>query len=462
MQKSLLILLIVFGFSFIGKAQYISNVLEYKPAPGQLINESPWGVPSATQSIVGGLDGHLTLGAWGGYVVFEFASPVENHPDNPYGVDFTIFGNPMPDWSEPGIVWVMKDENDNGLADDTWYQLAGSDYHFSNTLHNYEVTYTNPNQESAADVPWEDNLGNNGYILANSTHSQPYYPLADSFPNISNTSYQLNGTRIQPEVDSTSFMIKVLKRGFGYTDNQLKGSAPWTNPDNPYTTAIENSGGDGFDISWAVDENGNSVTLDEIHFIKVQNGMLADGSWLGEISTEITGAVDVSPNSAITGANQMVVIRDLPPLIQQESINLEALAFENGLLETSENILWSTTMEGASIDNDNVLHLAQSGTLEVTAMLESNPTISATATAEVDLGNGIGGVQRKEMLQIFPNPAKDYFSVEENGVVKIMNQLGQIIIEKPVSQKDKINISHLAKGIYLISLNGKSTKLIKQ
>jgi hypothetical protein len=462
MNKFLLIISIVLGFSLIGKSQYISNVLEYKPAPGQLINESPWGTPSAVQTIIGGIDGHLSLGAWGGYVVFEFANPVVNHPDNPYGIDFTIFGNPMPDWSEPGIVWVMKDENSNGLPDDTWYQLAGSDYHFSNTLHNYEVTYTNPNQATAADVPWNDNLGNEGYILANSIHTQPYYPLADSFPNISATNYSLNGTRIQPEVDNTSFMIKVLKRGFGYADNQPKGTAQWTTPDNPYTTEIENSGGDGFDISWAVDGNGNYVTLDEIHFIKVQNGMLAHGGWLGEISTEITGAVDVIPNSAISGETQMVVIRDLPPVIYEESVQLEALAFENGLVQTTENIVWTTSMAGASIDLNNVLHLTQSGTLEITATLESHPTIITTASAEVDLGNIINQLTEEELLKIHPNPATNYLTVQENGTLQIFTPQGQIIYEKPVNKNTQLQISHLVRGIYLVSLNGKTAKLIKQ
>jgi hypothetical protein len=461
-KKILLILFIVLGFSFIGSSQYISNVLEYKPAPGQLINESPWGVPSAAESIVGGIDGNLTLGAWGGYVVFEFANAVENHPDNPYGVDFTIFGNPMPDWSEPGIVWVMKDENGNGLADDTWYQLAGSDYHFSNSIHDYEVTYNNPNQGSAADVPWEDNLGNSGYILANSTHTQPYYPLADSFSNISATSYTLNGSRIQPEVDSTSFMIKVLKRGFGYTDNQLKGTAPWTTPDNPYTSEIENSGGDGFDISWAVDADGIPVTLDKIHFVKVQNGMLAHGGWLGEISTEISGAVDVSPNSSISGENQLVVIRDLPPIIHEQSVTLEAMAYEDGLLQGSENIQWSTNTEGASIDQTNILHVTQSGNVEITATLESNPEISTTVSAKVELGNGIANIHRKQQLEIYPNPAANYIMVQECGILQIVNPQGQYIIEKQVNNNEQIQISHLMRGIYLVRLNGKTTKLIKQ
>ena len=78
---------------FVSKAQYISQVMEYRPAPGQLINEVPWGTPTAAHSIVEDITGSLSLGSFGGYVVFRFATPVENDPLNPFGVDFTIFGN---------------------------------------------------------------------------------------------------------------------------------------------------------------------------------------------------------------------------------------------------------------------------------------------------------------------------------------------------------------------------------
>ena len=118
--------------------------MEYTPAPGQLINTAPWGTPDGARSIEGSVDGSLCLGAFGGFVIFRFEDPVENDPSNPFGIDFTIFGNPVADWAEPGVVWVMKDENENGKADDTWYELAGSDYFFSTTSHNSSVTYYNP------------------------------------------------------------------------------------------------------------------------------------------------------------------------------------------------------------------------------------------------------------------------------------------------------------------------------
>ena len=40
--------------------------------------------------------------------------------------------------SEPGIVLVSKDTNGNGLADDEWYELAGSEYNSPATTKNIQ------------------------------------------------------------------------------------------------------------------------------------------------------------------------------------------------------------------------------------------------------------------------------------------------------------------------------------
>ena len=257
-------LIVLFALaSTIMQAQYISEVLEYKPAPGQFINSSPWGTPSSAHSLIGGINGSMSLGAFGGYVVFKFANPVENDPKNPFGIDFTIFGNPLDNWAEHGIVSVMKDENENGLPDDTWYELAGSEYFFSSTVKNYEVSYTNPGGDTAANVPWADNQGNSGFIRINSVHQQPYYPIRDSFPAVSANNYTLSGTKVASEVDrSSATSVKSHRKAFGYSDSQLRGVAPYTVPDNPYTPERENSGGDAFDIAWAVDQGGEYIDLD--------------------------------------------------------------------------------------------------------------------------------------------------------------------------------------------------------
>jgi hypothetical protein len=49
-----------------------------------------------------------------------------------------------------------------------------------------------------------------------------------------------------------------------------------------------------FDISDAVDKNGNKANLSGISFIKVQSGVFQIAGWLNEVSTEVSGAVDLS------------------------------------------------------------------------------------------------------------------------------------------------------------------------
>ncbi len=438
-------------------AQYIAEVIEYVPAPGQFINTA-WGSPRSAASLIGGINGALNLGAFGGYVVFAFENPVENHPGNPYGVDFTIFGNAHQAWSEPGIVSVMKDENGNGLPDDTWYELAGSDHFFSTTTRNYEVTYTNPGLEDAADVPWSDNMGGTGVINANSYHTQPYFPLADSFPGIHTESYSLQGTRLTDPVDrSNPSNIRSNSKAFGYADNRPRGSAPYTLPDNPYTSAIENSGGDAFDIDWAVDENGSYVDLDRVHFIKVHNAVMAGAGWLGQVSTEITGAVDVAPAPGMTGPTELLVIRDLPDTLTGNRYPLEAFAFRKGRHQPGEKISWSSNLADVWVDENGQLVFHRSGELVLTASLESKPEIKSTIRAMLRYANPLNSFERDHPpeYKLYPNPASKYFRIEGAGDARISlyDLAGCKVLEiKHYSGDPPIAIGHLPKGLYIVNL----------
>lgn len=377
----------------VAQHEYVSKVVEYKPAPGQFINTTGWGTTSRATSLIGGIDGGISLGGFGGYIVVAFDHPVANDVSNPYGVDFTVFGNPLADpvtkavtWAEPGAVMVMKDANGNGLADDTWYELAGSDYYFKSSVKNYTMTYTNPQQPTAADVAWVDSQGQTGKVLANSFHLQPYYPLAVNFPGINIQAIAFEGTCIKASVDrSNPSLIVSYQRGFGYADNSLLGSAPYTVPDNPYTAATENSGGDAFDIGWAVDGDGSPVSLDVIHFIKIYNAVNADAGWLGEVSTEIRGVVDVAPNAALTGVLDQVVLADLPVTMGKNmELPLEAYAFHQGILQSTADIVFSVDKTSvAEITPSNTLRTKAAGHIVVTAALRSNPAIRGQATVNV-------------------------------------------------------------------------------
>ena len=96
----------------------------------------------------------ISLVVYGCYVTFGFDHTVVNVPGQK---DFKILGNAFyadanpnpsaPDSGgscDPGIVMVSIDQNNNGLPDDEWYELAGSEYHKPETRHGFQITYTRP------------------------------------------------------------------------------------------------------------------------------------------------------------------------------------------------------------------------------------------------------------------------------------------------------------------------------
>jgi len=366
------------------QGQFATGVSNYLPAPGQYTNAQFLGTPTAAQSLVGTNRGLVSLGAYGGSVTLEFASGIKNDPNNPYGVDFTIYGNPTSTWSEPGIIQVMKDENKNGLPDDTWYEIAGSDHYWNTTISNYEVTYQNSGLNTAVDIHWTDNHGLTGIIPENSFHLQSYYPQADLFPNILTDKYMLKGTRLQGQIDlSIPGVVNSFPRAFGYADNTAIISLNEKLPDNPYTQAIEGSGGDAIDIDWAIDKDGNHVGLDEINFIRIYTGMNALVGRLGEISTEITGIRDVEPAS-VSGSRSMVVIQDLQPKIRVgETLTINAKVFESGIENDNTLINWSVSNTELAIIENGQLRALQNGKFFLRASSAINSAIYAEKELEI-------------------------------------------------------------------------------
>lgn len=468
-MKKLFLVLNILIFSFINlNAQYINKIYEYVPAPGQFTNNPTMGTMESAESLIGTLKGAVSLGAFGGYIVFGFENSVINHPDNPYGIDFIIYGNPLSTWSEPGIVYVMKDENNNGLPDDTWYEIAGSDYYFSNTIKDYSVTYANPYGYEAHDVPWADIFWNEGYIYANEYHNQPYYPLPKYFPNINQERYTLTGTKIQGCLDKTDPIgITSSRRAFGYADNTPKAPSVLEDnvPDNPYTIdTLENSGADGIDISWAIDKDGNYVNLDKIDFIKVQCGMLADAGWLGEVSTELRGAVVVEPNSSISGVMDMAYIQDVP-YINYSPYQLEAVAFRNGRI-IDEPLVWKLESDDSSVSlsNDGVITYdsnVDNETIRITVYWENNPEIKHTITTKIldiaSINDYYTSKTNKDILSIYPNPSSDYITIDCGDVsdkeieVFIYSIIGHKVLQTRCNNGDNLDITTLEKGVYIVN-----------
>lgn len=368
----------LFACTLFGLAGFSQNtalrVLEYRPAPGQHINVENIGTPQAAQKMAENLNSLVSLGSFGGYVVLGFDQACKNHPDNPYGIDFTVFGNSFSGSSEPGVVWVMQDENQNGLPDDTWYEIAGSQHFHSKTVQNYEVVYF---KTDTRDLFWSDNRGQNGLIQANSFNLQEYYPTAQIFPEYPHDSVSFSGTLLSLSIDfSKAQEIKATPPAFGYADSHpRKQGIELFLPDNPYTKEIEGSGGDPIDISWAVDSLGKYVDLDSIHFVKIVSGSLLSAGWLGEISTDVAWVEVVRPNPGITGKENLLVVYPYSPkLILGDSLLLEACYFEKG--RKTESVI------SFSSQNEQVVRAVDSGWLKTVAIGETEVLIGGGQEVE--------------------------------------------------------------------------------
>lgn len=77
---------------------------------------------------------------------------------------------------------------------------------------------------------------------------------------------------------------------WGYSDVRVNGSEYGTIVNNPYADAPSAvGGGDGFDLSWAVDDDGRPVSLEGVRYIRVYSGVLFSAGVFGETSTEVCG-----------------------------------------------------------------------------------------------------------------------------------------------------------------------------
>ena len=262
-----------------------NRVYEYTPAPGQFINELKTGGFDGTQTTSEAACRYaekrinmgvwLSLGAFGGYIVVGFDHSINNAD----GYDLAVASNAFDGSSEPGVVWVMQDENGNTLPDDTWYELRGSETDVVTTIRDYAVTYWRP---AAAGMPvvWTDNLGGKGEVdYLKTYHSQDYYyPLW-----IDSESYTLRGTRLEArnyDKSGNGSLWVQPHYDWGHADN-------FSPTDFVSTTKVNT-----FEISNAMDFAGKPVNLGHVDFVKVQCAVNSKSGWVGELSTEVSGVYD--------------------------------------------------------------------------------------------------------------------------------------------------------------------------
>lgn len=261
-----------------------SEVIEYLPAPGQFIGDLKTGGFTGEELTAEDAANYaerrlrqnnwVSLGAFGGYIIVGFDHSIENIS----GADIAITGNSFDGSSEPGVVWVMQDENGNGKADDTWYELRGSETGKGTTIQEYEVTYYRPISPGMP-VGWSDNRGGSGTVdYLSSFHNQPWY-----YPTwVTEDSYTLRGTRLEPrnyDRSGNGSMWVLPAYDWGYVDNASPSDC---------ADAINS-----LDIANAIDILGRPIKLEYIDFVKIQSAVQSKSGWVGELSTEVCNIVEI-------------------------------------------------------------------------------------------------------------------------------------------------------------------------
>lgn len=95
---------------------------------------------------------------------------------------------------------------------------------------------------------------------------------------------------------------------WGYADVRVNGTAYGT-AINPYASAAsEVTGGDGFDLSWAVDENGMPVSLTSVKYVRVYSAVLFNAGIFGETSAEVCGLYVAQADTANVGATGFATV----------------------------------------------------------------------------------------------------------------------------------------------------------
>ncbi len=277
-------------------SKYILAVDEYVPAPGQFINTLPQYeegddaktmARKCTEAIGGDKGGLVSLGAYGGYITFHFDHPIANVKGEK---DLYIKGNTFAaseyqgrkgGSSEPGIVMVSQDANGNGLPDDPWYELSGSADVDSvgKVIYGYQISYERSDMQN---VPWTDNQGASGYVERNGFHQQEYFPMWLPSPlKFKGTLLPRNGYNVGTSDQPYWFQFAFR---YGYVDNlgnnDLEGCS--------------------FDIGWAVDAQRKPVHLSYIDFVRVYCAENQTCGWLGETSTEVSGAEDLHLQESVS------------------------------------------------------------------------------------------------------------------------------------------------------------------
>ncbi len=309
----LAVVMVLYTSPLLAQSPFATEVLEYRPAPGQFVQDPAFNDPAAALGApVGGgtLDGDETkavsLGGFGGVLVLGFDHTVRDDPRNPFGLDCILFGNAFwvggdvnRRWGEPATIEISLDANKNSVADDPWFLVPGS--HITDPPARWESQTWDDDANDSTYPPTEAWWVPIGEIGVWQTWG---YRLPENPFEIGLILENPNGPFAIEEgiwgyADcSPTLMLGDMDGDNSIDDAEITPEAFYTVPDDPFAVGVDagSGGGDAFDIAWAIDpDTGLPAALPGFDFIRITNATNVLFGPFGERSAEICGVADVSP-----------------------------------------------------------------------------------------------------------------------------------------------------------------------
>ena len=143
------------------------------------------------------------------------------------------------------------------------------------------------------------------------------------------------------------------------------------------------------------------------------------------------------------------------------------VAFAQTIHTTNVTVVYSNNQSDSFFENvtqfsfsgDNLL-INQNGT--VTPISRS---VIRKLTLEVVATSSIETYDENARIFIYPNPTSDRLNMasetEQQVMVRIFSLNGQVLMQRQMSTSESIDVSSLAKGIYIIKINETSYKFSK-
>lgn len=399
-------------------------VNEFLPV-GQFASGAMWGsiysngfnINGTTKKFLSGIENiGISLGAAGGYVTMDFEA--YNTSSHPYGVDFIIYGNAFDGNPEAGAVKVFGFTSPRDTTGE-WYDLTGSKY--------YDTIITNPSTNGLEassninkhnqDVTWAPSGNNINYAFTpHGTSGSPTNTFATNksgwWPfKTTNRGYDtINGMtnsqafvtdHVNVAADRSQIVYKDVclvedtntnsDYQFGYFDIHDNGSNYGT-AGNPYTADSNSNYGDGFDLSWAVDENGKPESLHKITKIRLYTAAALNDTGtafdttltFGETSAEVCGVYGVNGSGTVS-ISPITVSYDNNPdhNITPNDLDCGTIYLTGGSIDlTFTSSATNVFVNGTKINSGNTIKFTVgSGETKYVQMISQNGTSSPYVAA---------------------------------------------------------------------------------